>query len=144
MSTQNYQNHRRLVTPFHRVLLPLVFLTFIGSIVNLVESWGDHQRIYSASLIVVLSICAAGALLFGRLFAVKAQDRAIRAEENLRHFAMTGKLLDGRLGIRQIIALRFASDGEFVALAQRAAESAMAPDDIKKAVKSWRADTYRV
>jgi len=78
------------------------------------------------------------------MFALKAQDRAIRAEENLRHFVMTGKLLDPRLDIRQVIALRFASDGEFVALAERAAKEAMTPDAIKQAVKNWRADQYRV
>ena len=74
----------------------------------------------------------------------KAQDRAIRAEEQLRHYVLTGKLLDRRLTMRQIVALRFASDAEFVALAQRAVEQSMSPDAIKQAVKEWRADTYRV
>jgi len=75
---------------------------------------------------------------------LKAQDRAIRAEENLRHFVLTGKLLDPALTVRQIIALRFAPDGEFVALAGRAAAEHTEPDAIKRAVKVWRADTYRV
>ena len=119
MSTQSYENHTQLVTGFHRVLLPILFLTLIGSVVNLVESWGDHQRIYSASLIVVLAVCVALAALFARMFALKAQDRAIRADENLRHFAMTGKLLDPRLTVPQVVGLRFASDEEFLALAPR-------------------------
>ena len=144
MSTQNYENHVQLVTGFHKVLLPVVFLTLIGSVVNLVLSWGDHQRIYSASLIVVLTLCLALTALFARIFALKAQDRAIRAEENLRHFAMTGKLLDSRLTPKQIVAVRFASDEEFVALARKAADENLAPDAIKRAVKNWRADTYRV
>ena len=144
METQNYEHHVQLVTPFHKVLLPLSFLTLIGSVVNLVESWGDHQRLYSASLIVVLSFCMAGALLFGRVFALKAQDRAIRAEENLRHFALTGKLLDPRLTVKQVVGLRFASDDEFVALARKAADENIAPDAIKRAVKNWRPDLYRV
>ena len=144
MATQSYENHTQVVTGFHRVLLPIVFLTFIGSIVNLVESWGDHQRIYSASLIVVLAVCLTLTALFARMFALKAQDRAIRAEENLRHFAMTGKLLDPRLTVKQIIGLRFASDEEFVALARRAAEESLAQKDIKRAVKKWRAGTDRV
>ena len=78
------------------------------------------------------------------MFALKAQDRAIRAEENLRHFVLTGKLLDPKLTVRQIIGLRFASDGEFVALAQRAAAENLSEDDIKKAIKTWKPDTYRV
>ena len=144
MATQSYENHTQVVTGFHRVLLPIVFLTFIGSIVNLVESWGDHQRIYSASLIVVLAVCLTLTALFARMFALKAQDRAIRAEENLRHFVLTGKLLDPRLTVKQIVGVRFASDDEFVALARRAAEDGLPQKDIKQAVKNWRADTYRV
>ena len=140
MSTQNFANHRQFVTLFHRVLLPVLLLPLIGSIVNLVHSWGDHQRIYSASLIVVLVIAAMMTALLSRVFALKAQDRAIRVEENLRHFAMTGKLLDARLTIQQVVALRFAPDSEFVA----PAEGGTAPNDIKRSIKDWRADTYRV
>jgi hypothetical protein len=75
---------------------------------------------------------------------LKAQDRAIRADENLRHFALTGKLLDPRLSVKQVVALRFAPDEEFVALARKAVDQSLAPDAIKRAVKQWRADTYRV
>ena len=82
--------------------------------------------------------------ILARIFALKVQNRAIRAEENLRHYVLTGKLLDPRLNIRQAIALRFAGDGEFVDLARRAAEQSLSPDDIKRAVKDWRADLHRV
>jgi len=129
---------------FHIVLLPLLLLTLIGSIVNLAKSCGDHSRLYSASLIVVLDIAMLMLWVFCRIFALKAQDRAIRAEENLRHFALTGKLLDPRLTIRQVIALRFAPDAEFVLLAKKAAEESTAPDHIKRSIINWRADTYRV
>lgn len=144
MDTQNYANHRQTVPVFHYGLLPILLLTLIGSLVNLYQSLGDHQRIYSASLIAVLSLCTLVLTLVCRVFALKAQDRAIRAEENLRHFVITGKLLDARLGIRQVIALRFAPDGEFPALAQRAAEEGLAPDVIKQSIKNWKPDTYRV
>ena len=143
MAAQNYANHSRLVPIFHFVVLPLLLFTFIGSIVNLVKSLDDHERLYSAALIVALSFAGFLTALLGRVFALKAQDRAIRAEENLRHFVLTGKLLDPRLSMGQIIALRFASDGEFVALAQRAAQDRLKPVDIKRAVQKWRADEYR-
>jgi hypothetical protein len=113
-------------------------------VVNLYEAWGDHIRLYSASLIFVLTFSVLMLSFFARTFALKAQDRAIHAEENLRHFAMTGKLLDPRLTVRQIIGLRFAPDGEFVALAARAVKENLSSENIKKAVKDWRADTYRV
>jgi hypothetical protein len=89
-------------------------------------------------------ICTVLTALLGRMFAVKAQDRAIRAEENLRHFVLTGKLLDPRLAIRQVIGLRFASDAEFVALAKRAADENLSERAIKQAVQQWKPDTYRV
>jgi hypothetical protein len=144
VSTQNYANHRRTVPGYHLVLLSVTLLTLIGSCVNLYESIGDHQRLYSASLIVALSVIATLLSWYVRIFPLKAQDRAIRAEENLRSFAMTGKLLDPRLTTLQVVALRFASDGEFPALAQRAADENLKPDAIKRAVKQWRADEYRV
>jgi hypothetical protein len=143
-TTQSYSNHRQFVFLYHRVLFPVLLLTLIGGCVNLYLSRGDHQRLYSASLIVVLTITSVVVALFARIFALRAQDRAIRAEENLRHFALTGKLLDPRLATRQIVGLRFASDEEFIALAQRAAAENLSEDAIKQAVKKWRPDTYRV
>jgi len=144
MAEQSYANHGRLVFGFHGVLAGLIVLTLIGSLVNLWRSAGGHRGLYSASLIVVLDVIAALLFYYCRTFSLKAQDRAIRAEENLRHFALTGKLLDARLSIRQIIGLRFASDDELPGLAQKAAAEGLGEDAIKRAVKNWRADTYRV
>jgi hypothetical protein len=143
MTEQNYQNHVQRPGGFLALALT-IFVCFIGAGVNLYQSVGDHQRLYSASLILVLTVCVFFTLGYARTFALKAQDRAIRAEESFRHYVLTGKPLDSRLGIRQIIALRFASDAEFADLAQRAAASGLSADDIKRAVKNWRADTYRV
>jgi len=144
MANQNYANHVRLVKGFHFVLAGLLFFTLIGSLVNLYRSWGDHERIYSAALIAVLTVCSGMLFNYCRVFPLKAQDRAIRAEENLRHFVLTGKLLDSRLTMRQIIALRFAPDDEFLDLARHAAESDMNPNAIKRAIKNWKVDDYRV
>jgi hypothetical protein len=144
MTEQNYKNHRQTVPMFHVVLFALLALTLIGSFVNLFQSLGDHQRLYSASLIVALTVAVLIVMFLARIFALKAQDRAIRAEENLRHFALTGKLLSSRLTLRQIIGLRFASDGEFVSLAEKAADEKLSEDAIKRAIRQWRPDTYRV
>jgi hypothetical protein len=141
---QSYSNHTQIVPMFHYVTLGILQLTFIGACVNLYQSWGDHARFYSAALLVTLTLGTILAALYARSFALRAQDRAIRAEEQLRYYVMTGKLLDPRLTIRQIIGLRFASNAEFVALAQRAADQNLSAKDIKQAVKQWRADTHRV
>jgi len=81
---------------------------------------------------------------FTRSFALKAQDRAIRAEENLRHFILTNKPLPSTLRLSQIIALRFASDDEFVELAAKAAAEKMRAKEIKQAIVKWKADYNRV
>jgi predicted PurR-regulated permease PerM len=143
MAEQNYQNHARYVPAFHFFLFGLILLTFIGSLVNLYQSMGDSTRLYSAALITVLSFCFIMLFFFSRIFPNKVQDRAIRAEENLRHYALTGKLLDSRLTMGQIIALRFAPDAEFVDLARKAASESLSSGAIKKSVKNWRADHNR-
>ena len=141
---QSFENHAQIVPMFHYVTLGILLLTFIGACVNLYESWGDQARFYSASLLVTLTLGTLLASLYARSFALRAQDRAIRAEEQLRHYVMTGKLLDPRLTVKQIIGLRFASNEELVALAQRAADQNLSTKDIKQAVKNWKPDAYRV
>lgn len=144
MSNQSYASHARFFPPFHFVLIPALLLGLGGAWVNLRQSQGNHERLYSASLLVLVLVALILTALFARMFALKAQDRAIRAEENLRHFVLTGKLLDSKLKLRQIIGLRFAADDEFVALAQKAAASGMSEKEIKKAIVHWRADHDRV
>ena len=144
MANQTYANHRRTDPAFHIVLLLTLLLTLVGSVNNLYRSINDHERLYNAALLVVLTVVVTWLAFLCRIYALRAQDRAIRAEENLRHFALAGKLFDPRLTVRQIVALRFAPDAEFVPLAARAASENLAPDAIKRAIKIWRPDTYRI
>jgi hypothetical protein len=140
---QNYKNHRKYIPMFHLVTSFAIFAVTIGSFVNLSMSWRNHDNLYSASLICVITLILGSFYWYIRSFPMRVQDRAIRAEENLRHFALTGKLLDRRLRMGQIIALRFASDEEFVELAGRAAEENLRANEIKKQIRNWRADHYR-
>ena len=144
MQEQSYAKHAKLVPMFHFVLGGIILLSFLGSLVNLWQSFGDHERIYNASLITALSVALFLLFIFTRTFAMGVQDRAIRAEENLRYYALTGKRLDPRLTLQQIVGLRFASDAEFVDLAKKAAEEGMKLDAIKQSVKNWRPDHDRV
>lgn len=116
----------------------------VGSVVNLISACNAGENIYNESLIVLLSIVVFLIAFFSRTFALKAQDRAIRAEENLRHFILSGKLLPSTLRLSQIIALRFASDEEFLQLAERAASQKLRSKDIKQAIVNWKADNNRV
>jgi hypothetical protein len=142
MAEQRYKNHRQFVFTYHILTLLALIALLIGAIRNVIQS--SPEGLYSASLLVLVSFILLSLYFHSRFFALKAQDRAIRAEENLRHFALTGKLLDSRLTLNQIIALRFASDEEFPSLAQRAADGNLSNNAIKKQIKVWRADTHRV
>ena len=142
MAEQNFKNHSRLVAGWHGLTFVAILALLIGSIVNLCTS--AHENLYSASLIVLIAVLFVLFFIYARLFALKAQDRAIRAEENLRHFALTGKLLPASLKIGQIIALRFASDNEFVALSEKAAKDGLSSKEIKQSILQWRADHHRV
>jgi len=142
MSVQNYRNHRRIVFLFHVLTLLCILALLTGSIVNLVHSTG--HALYSASLLVLVALIFLSLFVYVRQFPLKAQDRAIRAEENLRHFMLTGKPLDKQLTMGQIVALRFAGDEEFVRLAKRAVDEALNNDEIKKEIRNWRPDTWRV
>ena len=140
---QNYKNHSRLVTGYHGVLATLLIAGLAGSIINLVKSI-NNDNLYSASLVLLLFICCSILFWFVRVFPLKAQDRAIRAEENFRHFILAGKPLPDGLRLSQIIALRFASDEEFPDLVQKALKDQMNAKSIKQAIKTWKPDYHRV
>jgi hypothetical protein len=142
MEAQNYKNHGRMVPGFHFVTGGLMFLLLIGSIVNLVVS--AHENMYSASLIVLIAVVLNLLAFYARSFALKAQDRAIKAEEKLRYYVLTGKPLSEGLTMRQIIGLRFASDEEYLALVEKALNDKMSEKEIKKSIKNWKTDHYRV
>ncbi len=142
MAQQNYSNHTRMVPGFHYLAFTLALAILIGSFVNLFHSTPETH--YSAALIVTITILIILIAWYTRVFALKAQDRAIRAEENFRHFILTGKPFDSRLRMSQIIALRFAGDEEFVALAQKAIDENLSAKAIKQSITNWKEDTYRV
>lgn len=142
MKAQNYSNHKMFRPMFHYFLFAVVLATLIGSIINLIKSIGT-DNVYSASLIAAIGVALIFMFFFMRIFALRAQDRAIRAEENLRHFVLTGKLPDPRLRMGQIIALRFAPDEELAALSQKAVNENLSNDEIKRAIKNWKPDHHR-
>jgi Family of unknown function (DUF6526) len=141
MSEQNYKSHSRYLISWHFLTGGAVIAVLVGSIINLVNSSKDN--LYSASLLVLVSLILASIFWYARAFALRAQDRAIRAEENFRHYILTGKPFDKRIRMSQVIALRFASDEEFPALAKKAISEDLKSSEIKKAIKNWRADHHR-
>lgn len=140
MIKQNYANHRRFHPPFH-YFIPVVLLAMLVANIFYVIKEG-------LSLLVILMLLTFVYLITINFFIIRnyplrAQDRVIRAEENFRHYVLTGQTLDSRLTLHQIIALRFASDAEFVELCKKAVSENLSPNDIKKAIKDWKGDYYR-
>jgi len=142
MSEQNYSNHRRFVVLYHHILLPALLILLIGSFVNLFKC--TPGNCYSASLICFASFLLCIIAYYLRIFPLGTQNRVIRAEENLRYYVLTGKLLPAGIRMRQVIALRFAPDEELEALVNRALNENLSSTEIKKAIKNWRPDYHRI
>jgi cytochrome c biogenesis factor len=141
---QNYANHRRMHPLYHFLLSLLTVVLFVSAVIELVRSFQSGNQVFPAFLFLLISVILIVIFLLVRSYPLKVQDRAIRAEENLRHYVLTQKLLDSRLHLNQIVALRFASDAEFPSLCQKAAAEQLSPDAIKKSIQQWRDDNYRV
>lgn len=141
---QSYENHRQSHPFYHFFVAPIGLVALILASVRLVPAVAGGTFGVAELLPWLLALLAVLTGFLARRNALVAQDRAIRAEEALRFFILTGQRLDPRLTVRQIVALRFAADEEFPALAAKAAETGMKPDAIKKAVRTWRPDLDRV
>ena len=147
--TQTYANHRRLDPAFHLFVIPVfalgVVLSLVHFFVHLRES--DFRDNFHAFLLIVLAVALLTLVLKTRLYALKVQDRVIRLEERIRLVQLLPEPLRARvpeLTAGQLIALRFASDAELPALAQRAMNEKLKSGEIKKAIQNWRADYWRV
>jgi hypothetical protein len=140
---QTYANHTRMHPPFHFFLMPATLLLLILTIVNVVR----HSGALEAWILLLIGVMAPVAVLLIRINPLRVQDRLIRLEEQQRFQALLPAQLKSRLGDlteAQIVALRFASDSELPGLVEKTLSSKMAGKDIKKAIVTWRADTFRV
>lgn len=142
---QNFDNHRRLSFFFHGIVAVGCLATIACSVINLIRNLRiENTNILPAIILVLFSILLFLTAFVARTFGLKAQDRAIRAEESLRYFAITGNLPPSELRLGQIIALRFAPNNELVDLTERAVKENLSSTDIKKSIKNWRGDYHRV
>jgi Family of unknown function (DUF6526) len=142
-ATQSYANHARWHPPFHFFLAPGSIVLLILTIVNVVR----HYHRLEAWILLLMGVLFFVAVFLIRLNPLRAQDRLIRLEERLRCQTLLPAELNARFGElteSQLIALRFASDAELAALVKRVLTEKMPPKDIKKAIVTWRADTFRV
>lgn len=139
---QSLSNHARFDPLFHFFILPVFAISVIIAIAHLVM----HPGLHSAWMIV-FTLAAAAAVVKMRTYSLKVQDRVIRLEERLRLAILVDKPLRAHiteLSESQLVGLRFASDAELPALAARALKEQLSNAEIKKAIKLWRPDYWRV
>ena len=142
---QNLKNHTRWYPLFHFVVLPLLLLNFIFSIYITVNEWPryEHTHLWWIVMAVVFFIMAG----IAREAAIKVQDRGIRLEERLRLATLlpaADRAHIDELTVKQLIALRFASDAEVPALVHKTLTQNLEPKAIKESITNWRPDYYRV
>ena len=139
---QNYKNHAKFIPVFHYIALPLLLVNFFGALFRVTQEISFYT-LNDVGLAISLIVVA----VFTRLFALKAQDRVIRLEEQIRMQTFLPDALKvhvGRLTMGQIVALRFASDEELADLTQEALDQNTSPNALKQAVNHWRPDYNRV
>jgi hypothetical protein len=143
METQKFENHTRWHPPFHFFVMPVMLINFFWAAVLFVKSPNANSAWW-----VVVSIALAVLTLLVRVNSLRVQDRLIRLEERLRYQQLLpGEVMRQAYSFSpgQVCALRFASDEELLELASQVAGGQLTkPRDIKRAVKDWRADTFRV
>jgi len=121
----------------------MLALAAVGALAEIVR----RPSILTAALL--LAVAAAGIFAwYVRINALIVQNRVIRLEERLRLARLLPDDLRARieeLDPRQLVALRFASDGELVELVRAVLDRRLVgADAIKRAVRDWRADGLRV
>lgn len=140
-SGQNYANHTRFDPHFHFFLVPVFLIAFIMVVIHSVTHWDLHAAVHLLFAFAVLA-----ALFRMRIYSMKVQDRVIRLEERIRLSAILTDPLRSRINeltTKQLVALRFASDGEVAGLVEKALNGAD-PKTIKQAIVNWRPDYERV
>lgn len=141
---QSYDNHTKMHPFQHYVLMPLSFVTLILAIVALVRAIGKDEATLLYAIVPVIVVLIIMTAILARINPLKAQDRIIRLEEQYRYFRLAGVHAPEAVTPKQWIALRFASDDEFIALTDRAVREQLTPDAIKRAITTWRPDAMRI
>jgi hypothetical protein len=141
--TQTLANHARVVPGFHYVTGGMLLVYVVWSAWHAMRTRGatEHFQMLGA-------FALAGVFWYARSFPLKAQDRVIRLEEQLRLIRLLPDDLRPRvdeLSAKQLIALRFASDAEVPELVRWVLSEQVTDSKlIKQRITHWRADFHRV
>ncbi len=140
---QSFESHAKLVPLYHFVAFGLIAVYTLWSLYVVVTAFS-----VGALLSLLFAVGILITFFFARVFALGVQDRVIRLEERARLERILGS--DQRdtihgMETELLIGLRFASDGEVGELFNAIiAEGISDRAEVKKRVKSWRADNQRI
>ena len=139
---QRFENHVKLVPLFHFFVLPVFGINVIWSIIRCVRFFS-----FGTVMGVLLALAFALGALYARMFALSVQDRVIRLEMRLRLQQLLAADLRPRIPeftVNQLVALRFASDGELPTLARKVLDEKLNDRKaIKKMIQKWEPDYLR-
>lgn len=142
---QSYKNHARVDRPMHFFVFPVLIVNVAVAIYIAIHFRHDYPWLGHWSILVSLALLV---LAFRcRVNDLKLQDRIIRLEERLRLASLlppSELAYANELSVRQLVALRFASDAELPALVHKTLTQNLEPKAIKQSIAQWRADNHRV
>jgi len=142
MPTQDYATHRH-----NPKLTGIGFLCLLIAVVAVALRWFLIGGRYTMALGLLGLIASILVLLqISRSYTTRLQDRIIRLEMKVRGMTVltpTQQAILERLSKPQVIALRFASDGELGALVEQADREKLSADQIKRAIRNWVPDFER-
>jgi hypothetical protein len=140
--TQSYRNHARLFPLFHFFVLPVLFINALNQIRHVIQA-----PTLSTVWTMIVAFALLALALSARIMALTVQDRVIRLEMRQRLAQCLPPDLQARLGELtrgQLVALRFASDGELTDLVREVLAGKLASQkEIKMRIKNWQADWLR-
>lgn len=147
-TTLTYANHRKIVALFHYVVLPVTTINALISVWYMGASIWDGKLTFWIAWAAIVNIVLAIAAVYVRSFPLGVQDRVIRLEQRLRLTQLLPTELQpvvSRLTTEQLIALRFASDGEVADLVRACRETpGIRGEDLKKRIVTWVPDPARI
>ena len=142
VKVQNFENHTRVVPPYHMFALPVFLINFVWRLVQLKDGIN-----FASIMNLLLGAAFVVAFLYARLFSLTVQDRLIRLEMRLRLERLLTPDLRSRIPeftVPQLISLRFAGDDELPGLARQVLDERLSDrKTIKRRVKNWQADFLR-
>jgi hypothetical protein len=139
---QSYKNHGRIV-PQYLGSLVILAINVIVVVVAMFRYGVTLDNVWAVLVALALFLSIASL----RTQTLTVQDRVIRLESRLRMRELLPPDVAARaadLPIKQLVAIRFASDGELPELVGDVLAGKLTePKAIKQAIKQWQADHLR-